>query len=146
MAEQQNKDTIRRIYADVLNQGQLELMDELYADDFTFTGREGTATREDTKNYLRGWREAFSDLEFVIERVIVEGDNASWSDYYSGTNSAAWNGLPATNRRVEAVLSMHEGTFNQDGQLLAHRMVTDEIDERMQLGLLPPTPVLGTEQ
>lgn len=38
---------------------------------------------------------------------------------------------------------MNQGTFNAAGQLLTHRMVTDEIAERMQLGLLPQTPDMG---
>lgn len=37
-----------------------------------------------------------------------------------------------------------QASFNAAGQLVAHRMVTDEIVERMQLGLLPEIAFLGT--
>lgn len=138
------EETVRRIHSEVISAGRLELFDELYAEDFVFTGREGTATREDVKRYLEGWRSAFSDLHSTVDHIVVQGNRAFWSDHYSGTNDAAWNGEPATGRTVTDIESMNEGTFNAAGQLLTHRMVTDEISERMQLGLLPPTPLLGT--
>ena len=146
MQAQQIQETVRRIHSEILTEGQLDVIDELYAEDFVFTGREGTATRAMVKSYLEGWRHAFPDLRSVVDRVVVEGDTALWSDRYSGTNTEDWNGEPATGRRVIDIVSMNEGTFNASGQLLTHRMVTDEMSERMQLGLIPQTPVLGAGQ
>ncbi len=135
--------TIRTIHDQIVSRGRLDLVTDLYAEDFVFTGREGTGTREEVRTYIDQWRQAFPDLHSVVERVVVDGNTAFWADSYSGTHSGDWGDQRATGRRVEGILSMNEGTFNQAGQLLTHRMVTDEINERMQLGLLPSTPVLG---
>jgi len=54
----------------------------------------------------------------------------------SGIHQAEFMGVPATHRRLEAVQTMHEATFNKDGQMLTHRQIVDEIAFRIQLRLM----------
>ncbi len=45
-------------------------------------------------------------------------------------------GVSATIRRVQAVLTMHGATFTKDGQMLTHRQIVDDINWRMQTGVM----------
>jgi hypothetical protein len=59
-----------------------------------------------------------------------------WTESQSGTHLGDFMGLPATRRKLQGVLTMHEATFNQHGQMLTQRQIVDDIEWRVQLGLM----------
>jgi steroid delta-isomerase-like uncharacterized protein len=131
-----NKETVRRIYEEVLNTRDLDLLDELVRPDYIehdpLPGqREG----------LDGVKDRFSmlftglDPHFTIEDLIEEGDKvvARWTN--KGTNVGEFLGMPATGRSYS-----HPGIDIyrlQDGKLAEHWHVVDMFGQMVQLGLIP---------
>ena len=64
-----NKAVVQRMFDEVVNQGDLEVVDELFAPDFETTTPMGVMDREGFKHFVRGWRAGFSDLRCEIHDV-----------------------------------------------------------------------------
>lgn len=136
LIEKDYKDAVRRITQEVIMGGNFDVFDELFAPDFADTDRFGINGRDDVRQGMQEWRSAFPDLSLTNETMVQDGDTVMWTERQSGTHQGEFMGVPATNRRLEGVLTMHEATFNEDGQMLTHRQIVDEITYRTQLGLM----------
>jgi predicted ester cyclase len=99
----ENKDVVSRAISDVMSDGQLDLVDELYAQDFTQYG----AVSGDLKgsNAFRTWMEqvhaGFSDFEATEEFSLCEGDLVASRMTFSGTHDGEFLGIAATGTTVE---------------------------------------------
>jgi predicted ester cyclase len=78
---------------------------------------------------------AFPDLETVIEELIAEGDKVVRRGYFQGTHHGAFQGIPATGKRVTVPLIAIERIV--DGKLLEHRASPDIMGLMQQLGAIP---------
>jgi steroid delta-isomerase-like uncharacterized protein len=101
MPAEQNKAIVRRWVEGGWNGGNLDLVDEFYADDYILHdpampvhGREGF------KQYVTMYRSVFPDLRFALEDVIAEGDTVAWRITARGTHQGALMGIPPTNKPV----------------------------------------------
>jgi steroid delta-isomerase-like uncharacterized protein len=89
---------------EVVRQGDVSAVDELVADSHVLH----TANNRDLvgKDALRAHvlelREAFPDLSVKIHDIIADGNIVSARWILSGTQRGEWNGVPATNRRIDA--------------------------------------------
>ncbi len=84
---ERNKEVARRTFAEVLEKGRFEIVDEVYAPDF----RNGTSTLEEDMAALRAWHSVLpSDFTMRPELVIGEADFVTvlW------TGRATVNGRP----------------------------------------------------
>src|ERR687896_2370619 len=97
MSEQDNKTVVCRYYDEVLNQGKIELLDELAVEDYVehdpFPGQgNGLA---DLKARVAGLCAAFDPLRFTIEDIIAEGDKVvvRWTN--AGTDIGGVLGVSA---------------------------------------------------
>ena len=91
MSEQeQNKSADRRYVEEVLNQGKLEVIDELRTDDV-----EGVRSR------VTRFRSAFPDLHVTIETQVAEGDWSVMRLIFRGTHLGLFLGVPPIGKRVE---------------------------------------------
>jgi len=74
---ERNRNFIERIVDEVFNQNRLEVIDELYCDELCSTDTV-TGTRSACKDQLRDtvkfYREAFPDHQYTLENVVCEGD------------------------------------------------------------------------
>jgi predicted ester cyclase len=136
---EQNKDIARRIYEEVINKRDLDLVDELVRPDYIehdpLPGqREGLdGIRDRYRMLIEGL-----DPHFTIEDVIAEGDRVvvRWTN--SGTNVGEFLGAPATNRPfTTAGIDIYRV---EGGKLAEHWHVVDVYGQMMQLGQLPPPP------
>jgi steroid delta-isomerase-like uncharacterized protein len=101
MSAEQNKAIVRRWVEGGWNGGNLDLVDEFYADDYILHdpampvhGREGF------KQYVTMYRSVFPDLRFALEDVIAEGDTVAWRITARGTHQGALMGIPPTGKPV----------------------------------------------
>ena len=101
MSAEQNKAIVSRWFEGGWNGGNLELVDELYADDYTLHdpampvhGHEGF------KQYVAMYRSVFPDLHFTLEDVIAEGHTVAWRITARGTHKSALMGIPPTDKPV----------------------------------------------
>ncbi|MER6946066.1 ester cyclase [Nonomuraea sp. NPDC005983] len=94
------KDIVMRLYDEVLNQGKLDVVDEIFAPTFTGTGpaRPGP---EGIKQLSEHIRSTLTEPHFDVQDMVAEGDKVATRWVLQGTHSGAFFGLPATNRPVE---------------------------------------------
>lgn len=93
---------LRRLYAEVINGGHLDLADELLDADYVEHPEEvrGPAA---FKERMRIFRQAFPDLHVSLDEVIVDGERISSRTTIRGTQTGALMGIPATGRRIEVL-------------------------------------------
>ena len=132
-----NKDLMDRFYAEVVNGGKLDVIDELLAPDFVEHEEVPglPKDREGVKQFFGMFRAAFPDVTFTVEAAIAENDLVAARVTIRGTHQGEFMGIPATGRAVE-FQAMDLVQF-ADGAATAHWGVTDMVAMLTQLGVMP---------
>jgi predicted ester cyclase len=87
------KSVVRRLIDEVMNAGQLDVIDEIYTPELAPAAR----------RWITPFRESFPDVRMDILDLIAEGDKVVGRFHCSGTNLGPWRGNPPTGRRFERV-------------------------------------------
>ena len=121
MSVEENKALARRFYVDVINEGNLDLLDELVSEDFVehevFPGLPTTGP-EAPKAAFRMFLNAFPDLHITADEITAEGDKVVVRSTMSGTHKGEFLGMPPTNDSFEVeVIDIVE---IRDGKATAH--------------------------
>jgi predicted SnoaL-like aldol condensation-catalyzing enzyme len=137
------RELVHRIFDEVINNGNLGAIDELFTDDYVDHGPMGDMQgREAFKQLVAQWREAVPDVHCRVENVIVEGDLAAWTVHTTGTHTGDGLGFPATGKRFETV-SANIGRIT-DGRAHEHWAEQGMFPMLVQLGIIPvPAPDLA---
>jgi predicted ester cyclase len=103
---EQGKTLLRRLIEEVINQGRLEVTDELFSPELAAAARRG----------FTAFRAAFSDWHMELVDLVAEDDKVVGRFRCSGTHSGPWLGIAPTGRRFEqvdevAILRMQDGRF-----------------------------------
>jgi predicted ester cyclase len=120
--------------------GETELAEQLVHPDFVNNEadperRNGPSGAAATSEWLRS---CFGNLRYDIHRVFVDGDMAAAYVTLHGTHEGGLPpGVPATHKPF-AVKHVHLFRFADDGRVVEHSAVRDDLGMVMQLGLLPP--------
>ena len=120
-----NVAALERFYAEAVNQGNLELFDELLAENFVeheeLPGL--PRTREGVKQWFAHMRTTFPDLKFEVEFMMADGDKVAAYVTISGTQAAEFLGVPSQGRafRVKTV----DIVRFEKGKAVEHWGVTD---------------------
>jgi predicted ester cyclase len=132
-----NLKMIERIPLEILNKGDLGLVDEIYATDYVErTGQPGFApTREGFKETVKALRTAFPDLHYTIDDAIESGDRIVHRLTASGTMKGDLQGMPATFKRA-TWNEIHIGRI-ANGRLVEHWGLVDQLGMLVQLGIVP---------
>jgi predicted ester cyclase len=99
----ENRNVILRLYDEALNRGNYErVTDELVADDAVMhhAPYHDQTGPEVLKSTWRALHEAFTDLHFEVEEVLVEGDFVAVRGTTTGTHSGTFAGSAPTGQRV----------------------------------------------
>lgn len=133
-----NKDAVRRFYEEVVNQGKIELIDELVSPDVVeheeFPGLGGD--RESVKQFFKMFRNAFPDVRFTVEDLIEEGDKVVSRATMRGTHKGEFMDIAATGKSVEVAL-IDILRIDSDGKVAEHWGLTDTAAMMQQLGVMP---------
>ena len=138
-----NKQTVRTLYEEVMNEGRLELLDQIALPDHVEHNpfpQQGQGA-EGLKQRASMVRAAFNP-RFAIEHVIAEGDKVAimWSN--EGTHVGDWFGFTPTGKSV--VAHGVDVFLLRDGRLAEHWDVVDTTDFFVKVGVLPD-PTASTE-
>lgn len=103
MSTEENKALIRRFYDQVWNRGNVDVADEIFAEDYVRHDlRPGNPNPgpEGQKKIARDFRAAFPDLQMSVDLMIAEDDMvvARWTT--EGTNTGQWGNVPATGKHA----------------------------------------------
>ena len=139
MSVEDNKAVMRRIYDEVMSQGNIDLADEFFSDDFVeHEGFPGLPTEgpEAPKAGFAMLRAAFPDLHMTADEMIAERDKVVTRGTVSGTHQGEFMGIPPTNKSLEVqfmdIIKFH------DGKATEHWGLTDQGAMMEQLGIAPP--------
>jgi predicted ester cyclase len=95
---------LHRIFEEVVNQGRVEVADELFTEDYVDHGPMGDVHgRQAFKDVVAMWRSAVPDVHCEIEHVIQDGALVAWLVHTTGTHTGDGLGFPATGKRFETV-------------------------------------------
>ncbi len=119
-----NKALVRRLVAEVLNGGHLEVIDELYVPELAPAAR----------RWIAPFRASFPDLDMEIVELIAEGDKVVGRFTCSATHQGDWLGQAPTGRRFERVDEVSIFRF-RDGRIAHVWSLEDTLGRLKQLGL-----------
>lgn len=92
---------VRRLYAEVFNEGRLEAADELVSPTFVAHGGPVDATGPDFfKGTATRLRDAFSGMRFDLRDVFADGDRIAARWLMTGTHTGDSLGVPPTGEPV----------------------------------------------
>jgi predicted ester cyclase len=127
---------LTRMFDEVINKGNLDVADELFAEDFIDHGPMGDVQGRDAfKALVAQWRSAVPDVHCVVGNVVTDGELAGWLVHTTGTHTGDQLGFPATGKRFETV-SANLGRL-RDGRAVEHWAEQGMFPMLVQLGVLP---------
>lgn len=96
MSVEANKAVIRRAYLDGMNTRNLGVIDETFAPDYIvyYPGMEPIHGRDEAKQSIAAFLDAFPDIVFTIEDQVGEGDKVVTRWTAVGTHSGDFRGFP----------------------------------------------------
>ena len=104
MSVEDNKATTRRWYEGVFNNGNLDLINELFAPNFVdhdpvnpLPGLEGV------RQVVIMYRSGLPDLHITVEDWVAEGDKVVTRFRSQGTHGGALMGVPPTGKQVTVI-------------------------------------------
>lgn len=135
--EEKNAAAMKRFYDDVVNKGNLKLIDELVTADFIEheempgmkPGREGV------KEFFTMFRAAFPDLQFQVNDMVAKGDKVWVYITIRGTHKGQFMDMAPTGKTIE-VKGFDIIRF-VNGKAVEHWGLTDSMTMMMQLGAMP---------
>ena len=131
-------DLARRFYDEVMNAGDIDLVDELCSEDYVeheeaLPGM--TQDRQGVKDFARAMRTAFPDLHVTPESILSEKDRVMIRFRMTGTHQGEFLGMPPTGRRVD--LTGYDEARVVDGRAVEHWGAMDSGQLMEQLGVAP---------
>ena len=134
MGTQENQANARRFLEEVVNRGNVAVIDELSSPSFVdHTAPPGVpAGNEGFKAFITMFRAAFPDLRYTIDDEIAEGDKVVERVTASGTMKGDFQGMPASGKT--ATWSEIHITRFENGKAVEHWGVADQLGMLAQLG------------
>lgn len=136
----QNQEIVERAFTELLDGHNVDLIPELYAEDAQFYGMSGPEPidSEEYEAFLSMYFDAFPDLSFEIEEMIVDGDRVSVRWTAHGTHDGPLMDVPATGKSVAVT-----GTsfiHIEDGEIVEAYNNHDMLGLLQQLDAIPDSP------
>lgn len=136
MSAEENKATVYRLF-DELNQGNTDIMDEVFADNFIRYAPDGqTMGKNDYKQLMGMLSVALPDNWSRLEDVVAEGDRVVFRFTWGGTHKGNLMGIPPTDKKIE----MKEAYFArfENGKIAEYVNFMDRLSLMQQVGTPPP--------
>ena len=133
MSVEQNKATLKRLYEEVWNKGNLSLMPEMVSPDYHYGEYRGL---DGYRQVVTMQRNAFPDVRFTIDQVIGEGDWLAYHLTTKGTLKGKLLNIEPTGKEA----TWKRAFFSQfkEGKLAAAVAVADNLTFYQQIGVKPP--------
>lgn len=138
-----NKVLVRRHFEEIFNRKNLEVCDEMMAEDYVehaaapfSESAPGRVNGPEAMRQTADWLLAqFPDLHMTIEAMVAEGDTVAVRVVSEGTNLGLLNGVvPPTGKRFKA--SQSHWYRVEDGKLAEHWATREDLPAMLQLGIL----------
>lgn len=136
MSAEENRAVMRRYYEEVVNEGKLDLVEEVIGPDYVgHEPGEETQGPEGFKQFLGMMRSAFPDLNATVEDEIAEGDKVVARYTARATHQGELMGIEPTGKRVE--VPGIEINRISGGKIVEQWNMYDAMGMMQQLGVIP---------
>jgi steroid delta-isomerase-like uncharacterized protein len=138
MSVEANIEASRRVIEEGFNEGTLEVLEEICADDFIghdpLAGDQSVAA---VKQTIAGYRNAFPDLTFSIEDIFGADDRVAMRWRAEGTFQNEFMGQQPTGEKGEPTEGISIDRFDDDGKLVETWNQWDTIGFMREIGMIP---------
>lgn len=129
-----SKATVCLFIEEVLNKGNLSVLDEVIHEDYLYQSpADSIEGIDDLRAFVQAFRTAFPDLHINVNDQIAEGGKVSTRITMTGTHQGDFLGLPETGEKVH-VQGVILSRF-QDGLILEEWELLDQLTLLQQLGI-----------
>ena len=127
---------VERMFDEIINKGDLDVVDELFAEDYLDHGPMGDLVGPQAfKEVVAAWRAACPDVHCEVSHFVVQGDDVAWVVRATGTHTGDDLGFPATGRSFDTV-SANIGRV-RDGKAVEHWAEQGMFPFLVQVGVIP---------
>jgi predicted ester cyclase len=133
MGTAENKDTVRRVYEEVVNNHNLDVLGNYFTPDYVNHKNPGGLAG--TRQLFLMLFEAFPDVRVSVDSIGAEGDRVWVRITMQGTQHGPFMGMPPTGRTFAAT-TVNELRL-ENGKIVEEWGVTDTLSMWQQLGLMP---------
>ncbi|MEO8392646.1 MAG: ester cyclase [Chloroflexota bacterium] len=143
MNAQTHRTTLLRISDEGLTPGNLDLLDELIAEDYLVHSPFGDLNREAVKGFFGALRGALTNFKVVRAQIVVEENFASTRSVVTGIFKHEFHGptgVIAPNGQTIDLQIINIFRFREDGVIVEEWAQFDNLGFLAQLGALPTAP------
>lgn len=137
--EEANRAAVVRLYDECINQGKLDVADQIIASSFVATGPNGGNGPEGYKSTVRHLLAGFPDIRFTVHNLVVENDHVAAYWTWDGTHRGPFAAIPPTGKRVH-----QEGMVLyrfESGKVAEAKVLFDRLGVFQQLGNAPESMI-----
>jgi len=137
-----NKALVRRFVEEVINHGNLALIDELFTGDVVYRGSNNVDFRgtEGVRQFVTTFRSAFPDIQLtILGEMLAQGDLIMGRWTGTGTHKGDWMGIAPTGKQFT-----YGGTTTLrivGGKIAEHWADWDALGLFQQLGVVPSVEI-----
>lgn len=134
---EEKKALVRRLVEEGQSRGDVEVVDELLAEDFAdHSAFPGVAPdREGAKQLFGALHAAFENFHAVIHRQVAEGGKVATHKTFYGVHRGEFMGVPPTGRRV--AFDVIDILYVRNGRITDHWTQVDMLGLMRQFGIVP---------
>ena len=137
MPEKDNISVVGRFVEEVINQGRLDVCDQIVEEDFIeldpLPGQQ--QGRQGLKDVIAMMRTGFPDIHWIIDETIAAEDKVVSRFTWTGTHRGPFLGIPATGKAV-TVKGVVIDRLSK-GRMADSRILMDTLGMLQQLGVVP---------
>jgi predicted ester cyclase len=136
VSQEQLKLQVRRHFEEVLNQGRIDVIEEIYAPTYVLHAPVSTG---DTVGYagltqrVLDFRTGFPDIAFTVDDLIADGGRASARYTFVGTHTGQFGPLAPTGRAIDVSGILY--VLGEDGRMAEGWSGFDSLAMMQQLGV-----------
>ena len=135
MGVEENKAIHRRVYEEIWNKGNLDIVDEIFDDDYIYHPLPQRRGPEYYKEMYHNFTGAFSDFHCEIEDIIAEGDKVMIRTTITGTHTGEYWGVAPTGKQIS--ITEIACVRIKDGKIVEEWGFPDMFNLMQQLGAIP---------
>jgi steroid delta-isomerase-like uncharacterized protein len=137
--QDRNRATLQKFYDEAIGKGNVDVIDEVMADDFVHHGDAlfpyigGSAA---IKAGVGGVKAAFPDGKTIIEETVAEGDVVVSRLSWTGTHRGAFMGKEPSGKKM-SWKGISTYRFNEEGLIVERWANQDVVPMLQELGIMP---------
>lgn len=137
--EEVNRAAVARLYDECINQGKLNVADQLISSSFIASGPNGGTGPEGYRATVRHLLAGFPDIHFTVHNLVAENDHVAVYWAWDGTHRGSFASVAPTGNRVH-----QEGMVMyrfESGKITEAKVLFDRLGVFQQLGTFPESMI-----